>query len=181
MNVKISNVVIQCKLSTELNLYQLAKQLTNVIYNPGKFSALMYRSRKCLGSCLIFKNGKFIVLGARSIHEATINCRRYMRIIQKICGHGDIEYTPKIVTMTAVYDTGYPLNLNLLYTALKGESSLEAEIFGALFHKSVKLKCHLSIFQSGKVTITGLKSGRHLQYCCRSIERKFRKLSRRAT
>lgn len=173
-NIKVTNIVLQSQLNTNIDLDKLAKSLYNIIYKPSNFSAAIFRSRKCKGSCLIFNNGKLITSGTNNLNDAVKNCRKYMRIIQKKCLKGDIVKTPTVITISAVCDVGFKIDLKALYKSLNGRASLETEIFGALFYKNIKLKCHLSIFQSGKITITGAKTVKQINHCYRTLKKELR-------
>ncbi len=63
----ITNVVSSVNLRARIDLLQLARKAKNVEYRPGKFPAVIVRSRNPNTTALVFTTGKMIVSGAKSI------------------------------------------------------------------------------------------------------------------
>ena len=155
MDYVVTNVVFQAQLMSRhsLDLGQLTKRLTNVIYKPKTFSGLIWKQRTIGGCCLLFSNGKMIVSGFGSLESCKKGLRQYARLIQKKIGEGVLT-SVRVVTMTLLADLKQKLCLESLALSLEGQ--YEPELFNALTLK--KNKIHFSVFQSGKIVIAGVKS-----------------------
>ena len=155
MNCVLVNVVVQTQLLSEkeIDLRVLARDLPNVVYNPGRFSGMVWKHKGIGGCCLLFTNGKMIINGFDSISECRLGTRHYALLLQKKTRGGHLRRI-KIVTMTVVADIERKLCLEEMAVALKGH--YESELFNALTLR--KGKIHFTFFQSGKIVVTGLKN-----------------------
>jgi len=155
MNCVLVNVVMQTQLLSDktIDLRVLARDLPNVIYNPGRFSGMVWKHKNIGGCCLLFTNGKMIINGFDSISKCRLGTRRYARALQKKTRGGHLRRI-KTVTMTVVADIEQKLCLEEMAVALKGH--YESELFNALTLR--KGKIHFAVFQSGKIVVTGLKN-----------------------
>lgn len=155
MDIVITNVVLSLRVEAHFNLRQLTSRLANAVYNPSKFSALIFKHRKIKGSCLLFANGKMICNGCRSVEQAKTASRQFARYFQKRTPSTPLKIgKPSIVTISALADVKMPLNLRTLVS----ECSVrwEPERFNAAVISRANM--HFSIFSSGKIIITGAKS-----------------------
>ena len=66
--LRIENVVgtMYIKTKKSLQLKAIASKCSNSEYNPKRFNALIWRSKKPKATFLIFSNGKCIVVGCKS-------------------------------------------------------------------------------------------------------------------
>ena len=148
--VLITNVVVQTDLSTCIDLALLARNATNIVYDPRVFSAARWKHRKIGGCCLVFGNGKLNCNGNRSIEQARKRIRQYARLLQK---HGKIAKID-VITMTAVYETSSGLSVNKLCDMLG--ATYEPDVHNAAMLKRGKV--HYNCFHTGKVVITGIRN-----------------------
>ena len=151
--VQITNVVVQTDLSTDIDLVHLVNHTVDIKYDPGVFSAAIWKHRKIGGCCLVFSNGKLNCNGNRSIQEAKKRIRRYARLLQK---HGFPVKIQQIdvITMSAVHQTSSKLDYKKLCNILG--ATYEPEIHNAAMLKRGKV--HFNCFHTGKVVITGLRN-----------------------
>ena len=56
--MRITNVVVQGDLGCRIDLKHLVLKLSNVRYDPNRFSGIIWHHRKIGGSCLVFSSGK---------------------------------------------------------------------------------------------------------------------------
>lgn len=70
---EIRNLVFLDRYEKELNLDQvvIALGFENAEYEPEQFPGIMYRPSDATGTFLIFRNGKVILTGAKSLDKAT--------------------------------------------------------------------------------------------------------------
>ena len=152
--MRLTNVVVHANLGCSFSLRDLANQLTNVRYDPRKFSALIWQHRKIGGNCLLFSNGKINCNGScLSMQDGRRRLRRYARILQKM-GYDVCLSQIRILTASGVHQLSGRVDPELL----PQEFSFEPEIFPAVMFRrhGIHFICHLS----GKILITGLKCQR---------------------
>jgi TATA binding protein of transcription factor TFIID len=72
-SIEIQNVVASTGIGQELDLEALAEDLPGADFNPDNFPGLVYRTQEPKAAALIFRSGKIVCTGAKSIddvHEA---------------------------------------------------------------------------------------------------------------
>ena len=146
--MEVTNIISTTTVNTPLDLARIAKENTNIIYNPRHFPCAVWRHRKINGTIQLFPNGKITHLGKPGKEPPKVHIRRFARILQKQ-GHS-VQLSPiKTVCMSAVYYLSKSVNLHTL-------PSYEPEVLNAAFikHKA----CTFCIFHSGKVIITGIRN-----------------------
>jgi TATA binding protein of transcription factor TFIID len=67
--VKIENIVATVILDTALDLNLIETRIPDVDYNPDQFPGLVYRLQNPKITALIFKSGKMVVTGAKSVKQ----------------------------------------------------------------------------------------------------------------
>eukprot|EP00918_Siedleckia_nematoides_P004707 GHVU01010453.1.p1 GENE.GHVU01010453.1~~GHVU01010453.1.p1 ORF type:complete len:263 (+),score=33.79 GHVU01010453.1:144-932(+) len=167
------NVIASVSLCQNLDLRNIAISARNAEYNPKKVKAVVMRLRepKCTG--LIFQNGKVMVTGASDEEQAKLGGKRMARICQK-AGHKHIQFRGfQVENMIARTDCRFPIRLEGLaldhkdYVTFGEHLSFPGLIYR--YHKQLKDsrnelgvpsdKAVLLIFNTGKIIITGCKSG----------------------
>ena len=152
----ITNIVCHTDLQCSINLKDLTLRYCNIIYNPSRFPAAIWKQKTIGGSCMVFTNGKMMVNGkVKSIREAKQRLRRYARLLQKIGWHITLKRIV-ISTISAFYKLDGPLNVYGLIQFYGG--SYEAERFPAAMF--VKDTIHFTCFDTGSVLMTGIKTDR---------------------
>src|SRR6056297_3440768 len=71
--IEIQNVVASTGIGQELDLEALATDIPGADFNPDNFPGLVYRTQDPKAAALIFRSGKIVCTGAKSIddvHEA---------------------------------------------------------------------------------------------------------------
>ena len=151
--VHITNVVYTANVGCHFDLRELANKLTNVVYNPRKMSVLVWQHRSILSKCLLFKTGNICSNGCNSVVKAKKVVRQYARILQKL-GYAIKLNNMKVVTRSAAHTLDGKINYNEIVKDLGAEYNPE------LFHAALlkKGKVNFTVFRSGKVVITGVKT-----------------------
>ena len=157
--IEIQNVVASTGIGQELDLEALATDIPCADFNPDNFPGLVYRTQEPKAAALIFRSGKIVCTGAKSIndvHEALDI------IFDKLLDLGiPIEDAPAVTVQNIVSsaDLGHSLNLNALAIGLGLEDvEYEPEQFPGLVYRMDDPEVVILLFGSGKVVITGGKT-----------------------
>ena len=78
-DTKIVNVVATGFLGRPLDLYFVAQNMLNIIYNPQKFVAAIARLKEPKTTFLLFPSGKYVCTGATSIIQAKRALKKLQR------------------------------------------------------------------------------------------------------
>ena len=157
--VRITNIVATSLLGTVLDLKHIERKLPMTQYIPERFSGLLIRVlRPFKAHCMVYKNGKITVNGARSVRSAMFLTRRFARMLHSI-GY-DFHLTNfKVVNMVGAFS--FPRKLPLEEISTKLKILYCPEIFPGL---TVKLSdCTAVLFHSGKVNFLGGKCNSDIQ------------------
>src|SRR5665648_1259543 len=68
-NIEIVNVVASTGIGQEINLKQITLALEGADYNPKRFPGVVYRTKDPKTTALIFRSGKIVCTGAKSIDD----------------------------------------------------------------------------------------------------------------
>ena len=149
----LTNVVCSAHLGCNLNLTELCYQLSNVRYDPARFSGLMWQHRTIGGNCLAFSSGIIQCQGkATSLREGVQRLRRYARILQKKGLEVELQRV-KVLTASACHVLSAPLDFNAL---IKERCvTCEPELFPTANFQVDGIT--FSCFHTGKIIITGIK------------------------
>jgi transcription initiation factor TFIID TATA-box-binding protein len=154
--VQIENIVATVILEHPLDLSLIEIKLPEVDYNPDQFPGLVYRLEQPKITALIFKSGKMVVTGAKSVNQLVFAVKKILKtLINKgipIQGKPQIQ----IQNIVASANLGAIIDLERAALALPG-SMYEPEQFPGLIYRMEKPVVVLLIFSSGKMVITGAK------------------------
>ncbi|MCG1004607.1 MULTISPECIES: TATA-box-binding protein [Halobacterium] len=154
--IQIENVVASSDLGQELALDQLAVDLDGADYNPEDFPGIVYRLQEPKSATLIFRSGKVVCTGAKSVddvHEAldiVFDDLRELGI--------DVDSNPPIEVQNIVSSASLEqsLNLNAIAIGLGLEQiEYEPEQFPGLVYRLDDPDVVVLLFGSGKLVITG--------------------------
>ncbi|KAK1881078.1 TATA box-binding protein-like protein 2 [Dissostichus eleginoides] len=148
----VTNVWASVKLGCSLDLKIIARQLWNKNY------ILIMRIREPQATVMIHRNGTLVVIGAKSPESARVAARRCARKIQKLCI--PVRFLNFRITNLMATCCSFPVNLQEL--ALYHPCSYEPELFPGLFFRRFP-GISVSIFVTGKITVTGAKSEAELK------------------
>ena len=157
-SIEIQNVVASTGIGQELDLEALAEDLPGADFNPDNFPGLVYRTQEPKAAALIFRSGKIVCTGAKSIddvHEALGIIFQKLRDLRI-----PVEEAPEITVQNIVSsaDLGHTLNLNALAIGLGLEDvEYEPEQFPGLVYRMDDPDVVILLFGSGKIVITGGK------------------------
>jgi transcription initiation factor TFIID TATA-box-binding protein len=156
--IKIENVVASCSLDTELDLQSIALALDNAEYEPEQFPGLVCRLKDPKTAALLFRSGKVVCTGAKSIDAVN---RAVKIVTEKIENAGvKVNQDPDITVQNIVAssDLGAQLNLNAIAIGLGLEKvEYEPEQFPGLVYRLDDPKVVVLLFGSGKLVCTGAR------------------------
>ena len=154
--VEIVNVVASTGIGQEINLKQATLALEGADYAPKRFPGLVYRTKDPKTAALIFRSGKIVCTGAKSIDDAYKGLENVFQSLRNI--GIDIKGTPeiKVQNIVASADLHSVLNLNAIAVGLGLEHiEYEPEQFPGLVYRLSEPKVVVLLFGSGKLVVTG--------------------------
>ena len=160
-DVRIVNVVAVASLGQRLDLLAIMKAFRNVEYRSKRFPGLVFRLKRPKTATLIFTSGKMVCTGAKSEKTARSAMKKVVRELKKagfvILGRPEIEIT----NIVASADLGGKIDLEKALEALDN-IMYEPEQFPGIIYRMTEPKVVMLLFTSGKIVITGGKSGEQI-------------------
>lgn len=157
-SVHIENVVASTSLGIPVDLIALSRQLVGAEYNPERFPGVVLRTEAPKAATLVFRSGKVVCTGAKSVEDVHYSLRR---VFQEIKGLGVAVQEPDIIiqNIVASADLGVQLDLGAVAAAIGLENvEFEPEMFPGLVRRLETPKAVILLFGSGKMIITGARS-----------------------
>ncbi len=156
--IKIENVVASTSLGTELDLQAIVLALDGAEYDPEQFPGLIYRLKEPKTATLLFRSGKAVCTGGKSLEQVEI---AISKVVKKIEAAGVVIKTkPKIEVQNIVAssDLGAKINLNSIAISVGLEKvEYEPEQFPGLVYRLDVPKVVVLLFGSGKLVCTGAR------------------------
>jgi len=156
--IKIENVVASTQIGENIDLNKIAREVKDAEYKPKQFPGLVLRIKEPKAAALVFRSGKVVCTGSKSVEDA----KRAIKQIVKIVGSFGIpvfeEPEVKVQNIVASADLGVDLNLNAIAIGLGLENiEYEPEQFPGLVYRLKDPRVVVLIFGSGKMVVTGGK------------------------
>ncbi len=156
--IKIQNVVASTAIGQEIDLKSLTLTMEGADYDPEQFPGLVYRTKDPKAAALIFRSGKIVCTGAKSVDEVG---KALDKVFKKMESIGIKVMSNPVITVqniVASADLGSVLNLNAIAIGLGLENiEYEPEQFPGLVYRLAVPKVVVLIFGSGKIVVTGGK------------------------
>lgn len=157
-DMKIENVVASTTIADELDLSQLAKKLPEGEYEPEQFPGLVLRLDEPKTAALLFRSGKVVCTGAKTIEDVkkAINqvCKKVEKAGAKVYDNPDIT----VQNIVASANLHAQLNLNAIALAIGLEKvEYEPEQFPGLVYRLEDPHVVVLLFGSGKLVCTGAR------------------------
>ncbi|KAL7684246.1 putative TATA-box binding protein [Plasmopara halstedii] len=152
VNVLGSGFVNDC-----VDIKKLALLVRNADYAPRGFNALVMRFQSPRATILLYRSGKFVVVGATSVQDANLAAEKLQSVLKKAsfpskCNRFSIR------NVVGSADVCFKVRLEGLARDHLRFSTYEPELFPGLIYRMLHPKCTLLIFISGKIVITGCES-----------------------
>ena len=156
--IEIENVVASTSLGEELDLKAIALVLGGAEYEPKQFPGLIYRLKEPKTATLLFRSGKVVCTGAKSLEHV----KTAIDLVgQQIETAGiKVKKNPDIViqNIVATSDLGAQIDLNAVAISLGlGKVEYEPEQFPGLVYRIDEPKVVVLLFGSGKLVCTGAR------------------------
>ena len=151
-------MVASASLGTELDLQALAVSLDGADYEPEQFPGLIYRLKEPKTATLLFRSGKVVCTGAKSLDQVKLAIDKVTTQIRKAGISLDSEPKIEVQNIVASSDLGQSINLNSIAITLGLERvEYEPEQFPGLVYRLDLPKVVLLLFGSGKLVCTGAR------------------------
>ncbi|OYT33756.1 TATA-box-binding protein [Archaeoglobales archaeon ex4484_92] len=175
--IKIENVVASTQIGENIDLNKIAREIKDSEYKPKQFPGLVLRTKEPKAAALVFRSGKVVCTGSKSVEDA----RRAVKQIVKMLKEIDIpvidEPDVKVQNIVASADLGVDLNLNAIAIGLGLENiEYEPEQFPGLVYRLNNPRVVVLIFGSGKMVVTGGKSPEDAKKAVERISEELRTL-----
>jgi transcription initiation factor TFIID TATA-box-binding protein len=150
--------VASTSLGDELDLQQVALTLEGSEYEPEQFPGVIYRLKQPKTAILLFRSGKVVCTGGKSMREVEESIRIVSEVIRK--GGQKILRQPKIQVqnIVATSDLESEINLNSIAITLGLDRvEYEPEQFPGLVCRLDEPRVVVLLFGSGKLVCTGAR------------------------
>ncbi len=173
--MKIENVVASTALSSDLDLQAIALTLDGAEYEPEQFPGLIYRLKEPKTATLLFRSGKVVCTGARTVEDVRVAIRKVAKQLQSTGIEVDLDPPVVVQNIVASSDLGQEVNLNAIAISLGLEHvEYEPEQFPGLVYRLEEPKVVLLIFGSGKLVCTGAKEPRMVEEAVDKVAEELR-------
>jgi transcription initiation factor TFIID TATA-box-binding protein len=164
-------------LGTKLDLNELAIKLNGADYEPESFPGLIFRIKSPKSAILIFRSGKLVCTGAKTLEQVK---KAIATTVESIKRTGvEIMSDPKFVVQNIVAsaDLGQKINLNAIAVSLGLDKvEYEPEQFPGLVYRLGSPKVVVLLFGSGKLVCTGAKTEEDAEQAVKNIRNELRSL-----
>ncbi|UHH27217.1 TATA-box-binding protein [Halobacterium noricense] len=175
--IHIENVVASSDIGQELALDQLSTDLPGAEYNPEDFPGIVYRLQEPKSATLIFRSGKVVCTGAKSVDDVHEALEIVFEDIREL--GIDVASNPPIEVQNIVSsaDLKQSLNLNAIAIGLGLEQiEYEPEQFPGLVYRLEDPDVVVLLFGSGKLVITGANESEDAQSALKHVEDRLTEL-----
>lgn len=176
--IKIENVVASTAIGQEIDLKSVTLALEGADYDPEQFPGLVYRTKDPKTAALIFRSGKIVCTGAKSIEDVDKGLKKVFKKMEsvgiKVMANPDIT----VQNIVASADLGLVLNLNAIAIGLGLENiEYEPEQFPGLVYRLDVPKVVVLLFGSGKLVVTGGKKAKDAEEAVNRIVKELEGLA----
>ena len=173
--MKIENVVASTSLGQELDLPAIELALDGAEYNPAQFPGLVYRLKEPKTATLLFRSGKVVCTGAKSLDDVKVAISKVAKDIEKANIKIEIEPKIEVQNIVASSDLEQEINLNTVAITLGLEKvEYEPEQFPGLVYRLDVPKVVVLLFGSGKMVCTGARKPQDVEAAVERIAAELR-------
>ncbi|MCD6092804.1 MAG: TATA-box-binding protein [Candidatus Aenigmarchaeota archaeon] len=172
----VENIVASTKVDATIPLDRLLTVLEASEYEPEQFPGLIFRLNEPKVASLIFRSGKIICVGARSVAEAKTALKEIVRRIKRVgirVNENDIKV--RIENIVVAIDLKRELNLDTLAFQLEA-SEYEPEQFPGLVYRLFEPKVAFLLFSSGRVICAGAKGLADVKRAVEILQKRLKKI-----
>jgi transcription initiation factor TFIID TATA-box-binding protein len=173
--IRIENVVASTSLGRELDLDAIALALEGAEYNPERFPGLIYRLKEPKTASLLFRSGKVVCTGGKSLSDVKAAMSKIVRQLEVANVHIKVEPKIEVQNIVASSDLETGINLNAIAISLGLERvEYEPEQFPGLVYRIDSPKVVLLLFGSGKLVCTGARKPEDVEIAVNKITEELR-------
>jgi len=175
--IKIENVVASTQIGENIDLVKISKEIKDSEYKPKQFPGLVLRTSEPKAAALVFRSGKIVCTGSKSVEDARRAVKQIVKMLKGIGISVIDEPDVKVQNIVASADLGTDLNLNAIAVGLGLENvEYEPEQFPGLVYRLTDPRVVVLIFGSGKMVVTGGKSPEDAQKAVEKISKELKML-----
>ncbi len=175
--IKIENVVASTQIGENIDLNKIAKEIKDSEYKPKQFPGLVLRTKDPKAAALVFRSGKVVCTGSKSVEDARRAVKQIVKMLKGIGIPVIDDPDVKVQNIVASADLGVDLNLNAIAIGLGLENiEYEPEQFPGLVYRLDNPRVVVLIFGSGKMVVTGGKSPEDARKAVERIAEELRTL-----
>jgi len=172
---KIQNVVASADLGSELDLGRLAMSMDGAEYEPETFPGLIYRLKDPKTATLLFRSGKAVCTGAKTLVEVEHAISTVAANLMKAGIQLSSPLRFEVQNIVASADLGQPINLTSVVVTLGLENvEYEPEVFPGLVYRLNSPKVVILLFGSGRLVCTGAKRSKDVEDAIIKISEELR-------
>jgi len=173
--IKIENVVASTSLGEELDLQSIALALDGAEYEPEQFPGLIYRLKEPKTATLLFRSGKVVCTGAKSLDDVKVAISKVAKQVEKAGIKITVEPKIEVQNIVASSDLEQEINLNAIAISLGLEKvEYEPEQFPGLVYRIDEPKVVVLLFGSGKLVCTGARKPQDVEAAVNKITEELR-------
>jgi len=175
VKIKIENVVASTSLGRELDLHAILLVLEGAEYDPERFPGLIYRLKEPKTASLLFRSGKVVCTGGKSLADVKAAISKVVRHLEAAGVHIKIEPKIDVQNIVASSDLESEINLNAVAVSLGLEKvEYEPEQFPGLVYRIAVPKVVILLFGSGKLVCTGARTPEDVEVAVNKITEELR-------
>jgi transcription initiation factor TFIID TATA-box-binding protein len=151
-------MVASANFGIELDLRTLSLNLPGAEYDPESFPGLIYRIKVPKTATLLFRSGKAVCTGARTLEQVKTAIETVVENIRKTGVKIPNDPTFEVQNIVASADIGHAVNLTSVVISLGLERvEYEPEVFPGMVYRLSEPKVVILLFGSGKLVCTGAR------------------------
>jgi transcription initiation factor TFIID TATA-box-binding protein len=156
---RVENIVATLDLGVNLDLEGLAGSLPGADYDANRFPGLVLRLRNPRVAFLLFKNGKVVCTGSKSMGQVVTGVETLVSILRSRGVSVPVAPTSRVENVVATCDLHAMVNVEKAVFLL-GNVFYDPEVFPGLVYSDFSVT--FLIFYSGRVIVTGAKNERQV-------------------
>ena len=132
--MNIENVVASTSLGQELDLNAIEDALDGAEYNPQQFPGLVYRLKEPKTATLLFRSGKVVCTGAKSLDDVKVAIGKVKEDLKKAKIEIAIDPKIEVQNIVASSDLEQEINLNTVAITLGLEKVEYEDLYTGWIH-----------------------------------------------
>jgi transcription initiation factor TFIID TATA-box-binding protein len=167
-------MVASANYGIELDLKTLSLNLAGAEYDPESFPGLIYRIKVPKTATLLFRSGKAVCTGARTLEQVKCAVETVAQNVKKTGVKINGTPTFEVQNIVASADVGHAINLTSVVITLGLERvEYEPEVFPGMVYRMNDPKVVILLFGSGKLVCTGARRPQDVETAVEKITKEL--------